>query len=296
MKKVLVTGASGFIGRHSLSALKKRGFDVVAVSSQSRDNAGWVQCDLLQSPARLIEHIAPTHLLHFAWEATPGQYWSSLKNLQWLKSSIDLLETFGKNGGKRAVLAGTCAEYDWNLSAFSENSPCVPHSLYGSCKSALHSVLGPLAKQLGFSQAWGRIFYLYGPHEYSQRFVPSVIQGLIRGTKIPCSHGNQVRDFLHVEDVADAFAVLLDSDVEGAVNIGSGMGVSLRQVIDHLTDEIGGKDLIAFGALPAPKNDPPFLVPQVARLNNEVGWKPKFSLEEGLKETVAWWKGRSGAL
>lgn len=270
MKKVLVTGASGFIGRHCLPLLKSRGFEVIPVSSKS-----W---DLLQShPEALIEKVAPTHLLHFAWEATPGQYWTSPKNLQWLKASVDLLEAFGKKGGKRAVVAGTCAEDD-------------PHTLYGACKLALHQILGPLSKQKGFSQAWGRIFYLYGPHEYPQRFVPSIIQGLLSGNPVPCSHGNQVRDFLHVEDVADAFATLLDSEVEGAVNIGSGVGVSLKQVIGHLTDQLGGKERVAFGALASPKNEPLSLVADVARLQDELKWKPKRSLEEGLRSTIAWWK------
>lgn len=296
MKRVLVTGASGFIGRHCLPLLKEKGYEVYAVSSKVSKGAiegvHWIQFDLLGSECikEMLAAIKPSHLLHFAWIATPGSYWRSKDNLRWLKASMDLLEAFALQGGKRAVFSGTCAEYDWNSLEFDEGALCLPKSLYGSSKLALQLIVEALAKEIGFSQAWGRIFYLYGPYEYPERFVPSIIQGLLQKKSIPCSHGNQIRDFLHVKDVADAFATLLDSDVQGVVNIGSGVGVSIKEVIQKITCRLGEQDLVRFGALQSPLGDPASLVPNTARLKNELGWSPHFSLEEGLEDTISWWK------
>ncbi len=297
MKRVLVTGATGFIGRHCLPLLKNRGFEINAITLPNDkivvEGVNCVPFNLLENAGfhELLAELKPSHLLHFAWVTAPGHLWDSRDNITWLKKSIELLEAFALQGGKRAVFSGTCAEYDWNSSLFEEyKSTCLPQTLYGSSKLALQLVVEALAKQMGFSQAWGRVFYLYGPHEYPQRFVPAVIQGLLQKKDVPCSHGNQVRDFLHVEDVADAFITLLDSDVEGVVNIGSGQGITLKQVIDHIVQRLGGADLIQLNALASPRNEPARLVATTDRLRNELGWSPRWGLEEGLKNTISWWE------
>ncbi len=297
MKRVLVTGASGFIGRHSLPLLVEKGYEVYAVSSKASQEAiegvHWIHFDLLGtgSMKEMVAKVSPSHLLHFAWVTTPGVLWRSADNLKWIKASIELLEAFAEQGGKRVVFSGTCAEYDWSSSEFEEQrTSCRPLTLYGSSKLALHLILDAFAKEIGFSQAWGRIFYLYGPHEYSERFVPSVIRGLLEKQPIPCSHGNQIRDFLYVKDVANAFVTLLDSDVQGVVNIASGIGVSLKQIIHKITTKLGDADLVRFGALESPMGDPDSLIASTTRLKDELGWRPQFSLEEGIEETISWWK------
>jgi nucleoside-diphosphate-sugar epimerase len=298
VKRVLITGATGFIGNHCLPLLKQRGYEVYATSSKARqtvsEGVNWVKCNLLVDNIKeLLASIKPTHLLHFAWITEPGLYWKSKDNLLWLKAGIDLMEAFALHGGKRAVFSGTCAEYDWNASEFEEQmTPCLPHTLYGSSKLALQLVLDAFAKERGFSSAWGRIFYLYGAGEHSQRFVPSVINGLLQKKPVPCSHGNQLRDFLHVQDVADAFVTLLDSQLQGAVNIGSGVGVTLKQVIAKITERLGESDLIQFDALQASLHEPDHLVATTKRLQGELGWSPKFSLEEGLGHAISWWKSQ----
>lgn len=296
MKRVLITGASGFIGRHCLESLLKKGYEVHAVSSKIREmndqRIRWHVADLLDTKqiSLLIEHVQPSHLLHFAWNVSPSSYRTSPENLRWAISSLELLRSFESNGGKRVVIAGTCFEYDETYGYCSEQTtPLKPTTLYGTYKHSLQIMLDAYAIQTGISASWGRIFYLFGPFEHQDRLIPSVIKSLLMSKCAYCSHGEQIRDFLYVKDVADAFISLLNSQVEGAVNVASGRPVALREIIQKIADRLNRPDLIQLGAVPVSPNEPPLLIADVRRLNNEVGWKPKYSLDQGLDETISWW-------
>jgi nucleoside-diphosphate-sugar epimerase len=299
MKKVLLTGAAGFIGRHCLPILLTKGYEVHAADSrESAENVPdvcWHKVDLLDSLeiTGLMSEVRPTHLLHFAWFTAPGEYWNSLENLRWVKASLDLLEAFVSYGGTRVVMAGTCAEYDWRYGYCSEQiTPLAPTTLYGTCKHSLRLTLEAFAKQTGLSAAWGRIFFVYGPHEHPSRLIPSVITSLLKGEPARCSHGNQIRDFLYVEDVADAFTALLESNVAGPVNVASGCPIALRDIIYKIADKMDRRELIQLGAVPASMDEPPLLVADVSRLTDQVGWVPKYSLCRGLEQTIAWWRSQ----
>lgn len=299
MKKVLVTGATGFVGRCSLAPLLAKGYEVHAASSRSGQsqavevNVQWHEADLLDS-AQMIELLArvrPTHLLHFAWYAEHGKYWTSAENIRWVEASLRLAREFAARDGKRFVAAGTCAEYDWRYGYCSESvTPLAPATLYGTCKLAAQRVIESFAAQVGLSAAWGRIFFLYGPHEQTQRLVASVIRALLHDEVARCSHGNQIRDFLHVQDVADAFVALLDSDAPGAVNIGSGRAVTLKEIVERIGGKLGRADLIKLNAVPAQPNDPHLLVANVERLRHEIGWTPHYDIDKGLDNTIEWWQ------
>jgi nucleoside-diphosphate-sugar epimerase len=297
MKKILLTGATGFIGRHCLPHLSARGYEVHAVSTRGSLNSSldihWHKVDLLNSLQLrdLVADVMPSHLLHFAWYAVPGKYWTSLENIRWVQSSLELLQAFVANGGERAVLAGTCAEYDWRYGYCSEKlTPLAPSTLYGTCKHSMQIILDSLSKQTGLSSAWGRIFSLYGPYEHQDRLTSSVIRSLLMGERARCSHGNQIRDYLYVKDVADAFVALLESGVEGPVNIGSGKPVILKNIIQKISDKIINRDYIEFGAVPVSLDDPPLLVADARRLTKEVDWAPKYGIDQGLDETISWWE------
>ncbi|WP_136416247.1 NAD(P)-dependent oxidoreductase [Herbaspirillum sp. ST 5-3] len=298
MKRVLLTGATGFIGGHVLPRLVASGYEVHAVSTKApRQTQGvvWHQTDLLDTvaSAHLMETIRPTHLLHLAWYAEPGKFWRSLENYRWLEASIALLRSFREQGGERAVMAGTCAEYDWDYGFCSETvTPKRPATPYGVCKNALQEALSSFSGETGMNSAWGRIFFLYGPGENPSRLVASVVGALLRGETARCTHGSQIRDFLHVDDVADAFAALLASDVRGAINIASGQARTLREIVNFAADCIGARDKVNFGAIPAPDNEPPLLVADVRRLSTELNWKPRLDLQAGMAQTVKYWQGK----
>jgi nucleoside-diphosphate-sugar epimerase len=300
MKRVLVTGASGFIGQHCLLPLLRENYEVHGTFWNSKAGpeghlsaVQWHQVDLLE-PQRLkdlLASIKPSHLLHLAWYAKPGKYWTSPENLRWVQGSLHLLQTFAEEGGRRAVIAGTCAEYDWNYGYCVENlTPLAPSTLYGTCKYALQLIARAFAGQANLSVAWGYIFFLYGPHEYPNRLIPSVVRSLLAGEPARCSHGNQVRDFLYVQDVADAFVALLNSEVIGSINIASGQPMALKDIIYRIAAHFSRPDLIQLGAIPASPGEPPLLVADTRRLQNEVKWQPSYNVESGLAQTIEWWR------
>jgi nucleoside-diphosphate-sugar epimerase len=301
VKRVLLTGAGGFIGRHALAPLAERGYEIHAVSSRPRTDVlpgvCWHHANLLDGAdtSRLLADVKPTHLLHLAWYAEPGEYWRSSENFRWLEGSIALLRAFRDEGGERVVVAGTCAEYDWDYGFCSEAvTPRRPATPYGVCKNALQEILNSFCVEEGLSSAWGRIFFLYGPGEHPARLVASVIDSLLRGETARCTHGSQIRDFLHVEDVASAFVALLDSVVVGAVNVASGCPVPLRDVVLAAADCLGARERVQFGVRPTPENEPPLLVADVRRLASELGWQPHYDLPTGIAQTVKHWQARGG--
>ena len=299
--RVLLTGATGFIGQHCIASLTAQGFEVHAVSSRPLAGvpagAEWHRVDLLDRSqvGELVSRVRPTHLLHFAWHVVPGAWATSgaSENLSWVQASLELLRNFHEYGGCRAVMAGTCAEYDWQYGFCSEfRTPRKPGTVYGTCKNALQTMLDSYAREVGLSHAWGRIFFVYGPYEPPPRLVPSVINSLLRGEPARCSHGDQMRDYLYAKDVADAFVTLMASDVQGPINIASGRAVALKDIICMIAAQLDGEDLIQLGAVPAASDEPPLLVADITRLSSEVGWRPQYDLGRGLSESIRWWKTR----
>ena len=300
MNKVLVTGATGFIGRQCLPLLQRNLFEVHAVSSSpspaSLEIAGgihWHQTDLLdrRQLTNLMKEVAPQSLLHLAWYAQPREYWTSDKNLEWVQASLELARCFAANGGRRAVIAGSCAEYDWSDGYCAEAvTPLVPTTLYGSCKHSLNLITEAFFKKHGISSAWGRIFYVYGPHEYQERLVPTVVRSLLQGEPAFCSSGDQVRDFLHVEDVAAAFVALLQSDLQGSINIASGIPCSIKDIATTIASEIGRPDLLRLGAREREKIEAPVVVAITDRLHNELRFEPAYQLKDGIIQTIEWWR------
>ena len=297
-KRVLVTGATGFIGRNVLAPLLSTGHEVHAVYNDvplpNTPEIHWHQANLLEVSEieRIVSAVRPTHLLHFAWYAAPGAYWTSPLNQSWQEATKTLLAAFKESGGTRAVCAGTCAEYDWTLAhdTFSEDSPRKPSTLYGQCKHKTHVWAEEYSKKNSLSLAWGRIFFLFGPNEAPQRLVPSVVNALLKKEPALCSSGEQVRDFLLVDDVAAAFCALLTSSVEGAVNIGSGEATAVKDIIWSIADTLHGRNLVRLGARPTPANEPSRIVADISRLKKEVGWQPQYTLQESLNKTISWWK------
>jgi nucleoside-diphosphate-sugar epimerase len=302
VSRVVLTGASGFVGRQVLASLLAAGHEVHALARTApadaeRSAATWHEIDLLADPALrsggLLAEIEPEVLVHLAWYAEHGAYWHSSENVRWVEASLALLRAFAAAGGRRTVIAGTCAEYEWSREVYAEDAPLHPATLYGAAKHGLHLVAAAFAEQAGIELAWARLFFLYGPHEDPGRFVPSLVAALLRSEAAPMTEGLQRRDFLHVADVGAALAALADSGLTGPVNVASGEAVELRELAGLIGELTGHPELLQLGALPTREGEPAELRADTSRLRDELGWRASLTLEQGLADTIAWWRERA---
>jgi nucleoside-diphosphate-sugar epimerase len=296
--KILLTGATGFIGQHALRALARVPGEIVAVAHETKPDAPyagvrWVRADLRSGRActALIQRERPTHLLHLAWRPIHGDVADSRDNLTWLKSSIDLGTAFADAGGSRLVASGSCFEYDWTDGVCTEGvTPLTPTTLYGAAKNALRAALAGLAQQAQFSFAWPRVFFAYGPGEHSSRFVASLGRAMLRGDPAEMTAGGQLRDFLYAGDIGESLARFLRSPAEGEFNVGSGAAVPLRDIAHKLAAQIGRPDLLRLGVREPREFEPPLIVANMDKTAAALRWRPQTTLQQGLAETIDSWR------
>ncbi len=289
--RVLLTGATGFLGGAVLESLHRRGIEVVTLGRQRPDNRAFVdfiQADLLAGPdfPALINAADASHLLHLAWCTEHGKYWTSPLNLRWVQATIRLAEAFCKAGGQQVVVAGTCAEYDWSHGYCQEDStPINPATLYGVAKDAARRSTVAICAAYRVPCAWGRIFLPYGVGDARQRLIPSLM-AVLRGTKPAFGvSASSYRDFLYVSDVADAFVLLLLKAANGVYNIGSGQPVQLSRVVCELANLLDADAQIVLGLTTARPGEPPLLVGENLKIKT-LGWQPALSLAQGLALAV----------
>lgn len=295
MKRILVTGASGFLGSATLPKLTDVAGEVHAVSRSGNGKpelATWHSVDLMDRKAVLevLSVVKPTHLLHLAWCTTPRMYLTSPENEQWLDSSKELIEAFAAQGGQHVVIAGTCMEYDVTAGVCTENvTPLAPSTLYGRTKLTLHDWIRSNQRDLGLELAWARIFHLYGPGEHPSRFVAFVVRSLLEGRKAEISEGTQRRDYLHVADAGTALRALVASDVDTTVNVGSGTAIAIKDLAMRIGDALGRPELIRIGSVPMAPTDVPLVQADIQRLEATIGGWQTTPLEDGLRDVIGYW-------
>lgn len=298
--RVLVTGASGFIGRHAVAALLARGCEVVAVGRRPGESAprlDWLAGDLLApgEPERVAAMARADAVLHLAWCVTPGRFWTDADNLDWVAASLRLVRAAAEAGTRRLVFTGTCFEYDWPSDADCREgeTPLAGHTLYDIAKDSLHRTAAAFAGQAGLSFAWARLFHLYGPGEDPARLVPQICRALVAGEEARASSGRVLRDFMDVRDAGAALAALVTSEVTGLVNVASGEPVTIADIVTRLAALAGRPELARLGALADRPGEPPRITADVARLRWVVGAPVPRLLQQGLAEALDFWRARA---
>lgn len=299
--KILVTGGRGMIGRRVVPRLVRAGAEVHATTATgdpgTRDGVQWHRLDLLQADARaaLVQQVRPDRLVLLAWDTTPGAYWTSPSNGDWLLACEELAARALERGATRVVGAGSCAEYSWANEAPLEElrTPLAPSTPYGKAKDALRARLAALAGAAGATWAWGRVFFVYGPGEPRGRLVPLVCEALLAGREAKTSAGTQLRDYVHVDDVAEGFARLALGAQQGPFNLARGVATPVRDVVETLGRLAGRPDLIRLGAVPMRADEPPCIVADPTRMRRDLGLTPAYDLERGLADALAYWRERT---
>lgn len=289
--KVLLTGASGFLGSYALDSLRCHGIETVMLGRRRAPDsafADFIEADLLATSdfAALIQGSGVTHLLHLAWYAEHGKYWTSPINFRWVEATTRLVEAFCAAGGQQVVVAGTCAEYDWSHGYCREDStPLNPATLYGSAKDAARRLAMAVCARHQVPCAWGRVFLPFGTGEASQRLIPSLIE-VFRGRRPPFGvNAVAYRDFLHASDVAEGFIALLQRGENGAYNISSGQPVRLADVVQELAQLLDADPQAVLDLTTERPGEPPLLVGENLKLK-ALGWQQALSLAQGLEQTV----------
>ena len=274
---ILLTGATGFVGRQVLRTLAERNCKVRVVVRATADNVAAKLAAL--APAGAIESVVTTAdlwsepagwyaeacggvdtVIHAAWYAEPGLYLDSPRNSDCEQGTVRLAQGAAAAGVRRFAGIGTCFEYDTSGGALRTTTPLRPHTPYGAAKVAAFRALSQLLPRKQVEFIWCRLFYLYGEGEDPRRLIPMLRNKLAAGEPVDLGSGTQVRDYL---DIRDAARMIVDAALgagQGPVNICSGRAVTIRQIAEAIAGEYGRRDLLRFGARPDNPADPPFIV------------------------------------
>lgn len=290
--RVLLTGASGYLGQHVLEGLRRRGIDIVLLGRHRPvgvEELPLLAMDMLDcgDMTAAVRDVGASHLIHLAWYTEHGKYWNSPLNLRWVDATLRLLQAFTEQGGKHAVITGTCAEYEWSgdLPLREDVTPLNPASLYGVAKDATRRLAQAWCRDRGVTLTWGHVFFPFGIGEARQRMVPSLIE-VFRGRAAPfCVNVDAWRGMLPVRDAAEALVHLLTQGCDGRYNICSGQAVQVGEVVRTLA-RICHAEPAALLAMAAPRAGDPKLLVGDNTLLKATGWRPTQTLEQGLHEMV----------
>ena len=293
--KVLLTGASGFLGQYVLRLLQELNIAVVAVGRspppgliQRSTESGFIPVDLLalNDLFPLVRQVGATHLLHLAWVTEHGEYWTSPLNFRWVDASTRLVQAFCEAGGQHVVGVGSCAEYLWGDGVCSEaTTPLTPATVYGVAKDATRRLLEALCAHHDVRCAWGRVFFPFGAGEGPARLLPKLIEAL-QGRAAPFGVGAfAYRDFLHAQDVASGLLALLQSDASGSYNISSSHPLQIGELV-RVVARLLGRDAACVLDCPSARVAQPAALVGDSQKLEALGWRPQLTLLQGLEKTL----------
>lgn len=264
--KILVTGAAGFIGSHVIDDLLKHGHQVIAVDIALDLFAGkpWenkvrsIACDIYSPEnAQLLLAEKPELVIHLAWAGLPN-YKELFHIEENLPQNYNFLKSMVRGGIRRLLVAGTCFEYGLQNGELSEDAPTFPVTPYGLAKDSLRKFLIELQKHESFDLQWCRFFYLYGKGQNSRSLFSQLDKAIENGDKVfNMSGGEQLRDYLPVERVAEIVRMTAESpEVGGVINCCSGKPVSIRSMVENHIKEKGADISLNLGYYPYADYEP----------------------------------------
>jgi len=289
--KIFVTGASGFIGRAFCRTALGRGHRLLALrrsgGAESKAGIEIASGDLANTPWSQVKRFAPDAALHLAWIATPGSYLESADNAVWLEQSKAWFTRLRDLGVPYVAGTGTCIEYAASTAALRETSSKLdPIFPYSRAKVALFEWLQAAGAAAGVGWSWFRVFHPYGPGEHPNRLTTMLIQQLRAGKYADLRTPQSVKDYIFIEDVAQALCEAMEAGMTGAINVGSGQGISIRELAALIAKLLGADPALVRPADEIGCDPTPNVIADNQRLLS-LGWRPRTSLEAGLQRLMS---------
>jgi nucleoside-diphosphate-sugar epimerase len=273
-KRLLLTGATGFVGKQILQHLSKVDVEIILIVRKKSEEEALI----LKSIKNVVSIIKTDDMfkessdwwaskckdidivINAAWYAEPGSYYTSLNNIDCLRGTLNLAEGCILSDVKKFVGIGTCAEYEVSNKPIPHDGPLKPHTLYAAAKLATYQMLDQIFNYHGISFSWCRLFYLFGEGEDERRLVPYITNKLTNGEIAELSSGSQVRDFIDVSIAGQIIGDLALSEKNGAINVCSGEPKTIRRHAIEIAKELKRQDLLYFGAREDNPLEPKYMV------------------------------------
>lgn len=288
--KILLTGATGFIGSHFARLAVSRGHEVTGLVRFAKTPPSglpikWLPGELHRISVEELEAVRADVCVHSAWITTPGVYLESPENFKFRDDSLQFLRRVTEAGTKHIVGLGTCIEYQITGEPLSEErTPIAPATTYAKCKNELRIAMEAEARKSGFTFAWGRVFYPYGPGEHPSRLCSSIIAKLGRGERMVLKTPQSTKDYIYITDLAAALLAVVEKKFSGAINLGTGAGTTVRDIAQTIGRLMAREELV--GEANPPEPDPLGDVVADATKLKSLGWEQQTTLKEGIQQLL----------
>ena len=294
--RIIVTGATSFIGTAVIGQLLNRGHEVVAVirpSSKNRTNLKAAKLltilDLdIQDVDRLPELLDRADVfLHLAWDGigSTGRQDEGIQQ-QNIMHSLKAVAAAAAVGCRRFLFSGSQAEYGIGHPILAEDTACRPVSAYGKAKLEFGNQAKALCKSLKMSYIHTRIFSVYGPGDHPWSLVSSCLSAWQHEERIQLGECTQAWNYLYIDDAARALMVLMQEGMSGIYNIAGEDTRPLRAYIEEMYHICGSKGSYEYGVREPNAEGPVSLIPSTVKIRQETGWKPQITFAEGIYETL----------
>lgn len=299
--KIFLTGATGFIGSHTLELLMEKGCEVVCLCREDSDKwriegeARFITGDIRipESYSSALADFRPDIVMHLAWFGVGNAYRDDPRQAENLPALRYLLENAHRAGARKFIGMGSQAEYGPCHNRINEEQITLPTSLYGVTKLSSSLMSKTLCAAFGIDFAWLRLFSGYGPKDDPAWMIPYLILSLLKAQKPSLTACEQRWDYIHVRDVASAlWHVARTHEANGVFNLGSGMAYPLKHTVSLVRDLINASLPVGIGEKAYAANQVMHLEADIGRLQSVTGWNPQVGLEDGIRETVEWYKAR----
>lgn len=287
MKKVLITGINGLIGQYIIEPLKELGFEVYGVGRRCviTNSFNYIRCNINNAIEieNIFNKIKPEYLIHLAWDTKQG-YLDSDSNFDLLASSINMLRYFKKNRGKKVIYSGTCFEYKFKNDKLKEYDELNPDTIYAKCKNYLREVSELYCEKYGIDLCWSRIFYMYGKNENQNRLFPYIINSLKNDKKVSINYSQIKKDYIYAGDVARILALIINSNINGIINICSGKAISLKEFALIIAKKMNKEHLLELKELET--TEPNIILGDNSRIINEINFNNYSNIENIIDDLI----------